>query len=73
MGDRSDAAVGHEQPVAINWGGSAFSVTSQAKDAKLAAKVAFGVYADDASLKDGWVNQIIFPLNVNVLKDPGFH
>jgi multiple sugar transport system substrate-binding protein len=59
-------------PVQINWGGSAFSVTSQAKDAKLAAKVAFGVYADDASLKDGWVNQIIFPLNVNALNDPEF-
>lgn len=59
-------------PVQINWGGSAFSVTSQAKDAKLAAKVAFGVYADDASLKDGWVNQVIFPLNVNALKDPDF-
>ncbi len=34
-------------PIAINWGGSAFVVTSQAKDPELAAKVAFGVYADD--------------------------
>jgi multiple sugar transport system substrate-binding protein len=59
-------------PVSVNWGGSAFSVTSQAKDPKLAAEVAFGVYADDASLKDGWENQIIFPLNVNVLNDPAF-
>ena len=59
-------------PVPVNWGGSAFSVTSQAKDPELAAKVAFGVYADDASLKDGWENQIIFPLNLNVLKDPAF-
>ena len=59
-------------PVQVNWGGSAFSVTSQAKDPELAAKVAFGVYADDASLKDGWQNQIIFPLNVNVLNDPAF-
>jgi multiple sugar transport system substrate-binding protein len=59
-------------PVSVNWGGSAFSVTSQAKDPALAAKVAFGVYADDASLKDGWQNQIIFPLNVNVLHDPNF-
>ena len=33
-------------PIAINWGGSAFSVTTQAKDPELAAKVAFGVYAD---------------------------
>lgn len=59
-------------PISVNWGGSAFSVTKQAKDPKLAAKVAFGVYADDASLKDGWQNQIIFPLNVHVLKDPNF-
>ncbi len=59
-------------PVDVNWGGSAFSVTSQADDPELAAKVAFGVYADDASLRDGWENQIIFPLNVNVLNDPEF-
>lgn len=59
-------------PVSVNWGGSAFSVTSQAKNPELAAEVAFGVYADDASLKDGWENQIIFPLNVNVLNDPAF-
>ena len=61
-----------DNPVDVNWGGSAFSVTSQAKDPELAAKVAFGVYADDASLRDGWENQIIFPLNVNVLNDPEF-
>ncbi len=61
-----------DNPVMVNWGGSAFSVTSQAKDPELAAKVAFGVYADDESLRDGWVNQIIFPLNVNVLNDPEF-
>jgi multiple sugar transport system substrate-binding protein len=59
-------------PIAVNWGGSAFSVTSQAKDQKLAAEVAFGVYADAASLKDGWENQIIFPLNNSVLSDPAF-
>ena len=64
------AAVGCRQPGAVNWGGSAFSVTSQAKDPELAAKVAFGVYADEESLEDGWQNQIIFPLNVNVLNDP---
>jgi multiple sugar transport system substrate-binding protein len=59
-------------PVSVNWGGSAFSVTSQAKDPDLAAEVAFGVYADEASLQDGWQNQIIFPLNVDVLNDPAF-
>ena len=72
VGDGPAAAVGPGQPGAVNWGGSAFSVTSQAKDPELAAKVAFGVYADDASLEDGWENQIIFPLNVNVLNDPEF-
>ncbi|NYE18846.1 extracellular solute-binding protein [Microbacterium immunditiarum] len=59
-------------PVAINWGGSAFSVSSQASNPELAAKVAFGVYADQASLDDGWQNQIIFPLNVNVLDSDDF-
>lgn len=59
-------------PVAINWGGSAFAVSSQASNPELAAKVAFGVYADAASLEDGWKNQIIFPLNVNVLDSADF-
>jgi multiple sugar transport system substrate-binding protein len=59
-------------PVSVNWGGSAFSVSSQAKDPELAAKVAFGVYADDASLTDGWQNQVIFPLNLKVLNSPDF-
>jgi len=59
-------------PVSVNWGGSAFSVTSQASDPELAAKVAFGIYADDASLADGWQNQIIFPLNKAVLGSDEF-
>jgi len=58
--------------VQVNWGGSAFSVTSQAKDKKLASEVALGVYADDASLTDGWKTQTIFPLNVNALKSSAF-
>ena len=58
-------------PVSVNWGGSAFSVTTQADDPDLAAKVAFGVYQDDASLEDGWRNQIIFPLNVKRARGPG--
>ncbi|HEX5858802.1 MAG TPA: extracellular solute-binding protein [Microbacterium sp.] len=61
-----------DNPIAINWGGSAFAVSSQASDPELAAKVAFGVYADQASLDDGWQNQIIFPLNVNVLDSDEF-
>lgn len=61
-----------EEPVSVNWGGSAFSVTSQATNPELAAKVAFGVYADDASLLDGWQNQVIFPLNLKALNSPEF-
>src|SRR6478609_3074513 len=60
------------KPIAINWGGSAFAVTTQAKNPELAAKVAFGVYADQKSLDDGWQNQIIFPLNQTVLKSDEF-
>jgi multiple sugar transport system substrate-binding protein len=59
-------------PVSVNWGGSAFAVTSQATDKKLSAEVALGIYADDDSLKDGWTNQIIFPLNQGVLKSDAF-
>ena len=34
--------------------------------------MAFGVYADQASLDEGWQEQIIFPLNVNVLESEEF-
>src|SRR5918993_3929735 len=61
-----------DNPSAINWGGSAFAVSSQAADPELAAKVAFGVYADQASLDQGWQNQIIFPLNLTVLDSEEF-
>jgi len=59
-------------PVSVNWGGSAFSVTSQASNPELAAKVALGVYADDASLADGWQNQVIFPLHLSALNSQEF-
>ena len=59
-------------PVAINWGGSAFSVTEQAQNVELAAKVAFGIYADPESLEQGWTEQIIFPLNKDVLTSDEF-
>jgi multiple sugar transport system substrate-binding protein len=59
-------------PVSVNWGGSAFAVTSQAADKKAAAKVAMGLYADDASLTDGWKTQTIFPLNQSVQKSDAF-
>ena len=59
-------------PTYVNWGGSAFSVTSQAKDPELAAKVAFSVYTDEASLTDGWQNQVIFPLHLDALNSQEF-
>jgi multiple sugar transport system substrate-binding protein len=45
---------------------------SQAADKRAAAEVAKGLYADDASLTDGWQTQTIFPLNQNVLKSDAF-
>jgi multiple sugar transport system substrate-binding protein len=59
-------------PVSVNWGGSVLSVTSQAADKRLAAKVAKELYADEASLTDGWKTQTIFPLNQGVLKSEEF-
>jgi multiple sugar transport system substrate-binding protein len=59
-------------PVSVNWGGSTFAVTAQATDSKLAAEVAIGLYADDASLTDGWKTQTIFPLNQGVLTSAAF-
>jgi len=56
----------------INWGGSTFAVTAQASDKKAAAEVAKGLYADEASLTDGWKTQTIFPLNQDVLKSDAF-
>ena len=53
-------------PVAINWGGSAFAVTTQAPNKRLAAIVAKGIYADPKSLAEGWQKQIIFPLSKDV-------
>jgi multiple sugar transport system substrate-binding protein len=59
-------------PVSVNWGGSTFAVTTQAGNKKAAAEVAKGLYADDASLTDGWKTQTIFPLNQGVLTSPAF-
>jgi multiple sugar transport system substrate-binding protein len=59
-------------PVSVNWGGSTFAVTTQATDKKAAAEVAEGIYADTASLTDGWETQTIFPLNQAVLHSSAF-
>ena len=61
-----------DNPVAVNWGGSALAVTTQASDKELAAKVAVGLYADEPSLTDGWKTQTIFPLNKDVLTSDAF-
>jgi multiple sugar transport system substrate-binding protein len=59
-------------PVAINWGGSTFAVTTQATDKTLAAKVAESLYADKTSLTEGWQSQNIFPLNEHALTSQAF-
>lgn len=59
-------------PISVNWGGSVLAVTSQARDKALAAKVAIELYADEASLIDGWKTQTIFPLNQDVLTSDAF-
>ncbi|GIE99362.1 ABC transporter substrate-binding protein [Paractinoplanes rishiriensis] len=59
-------------PVSVNWGGSTFAVTSQSADKAAAAKVAMELYADPASLEDGWKTQTIFPLNQGVLTSDEF-
>jgi multiple sugar transport system substrate-binding protein len=53
-------------PVSVNWGGSAFAVTTQASNKRLSAIVAKGIYADPESLEEGWKKQIIFPLSKTV-------
>lgn len=59
-------------PKSVNWGGSTFAVTTQARDKELAAEVAKDLYADEASLTDGWKTQTIFPLNQDVLTSDEF-
>ena len=59
-------------PVSVNWGGSTFAVTTQAKDPDLAATVAKTLYASDEALKDGVDTQTIFPLNQKVLTSEAF-
>ena len=59
-------------PVSVNWGGSVFSVTTQSEQPENAALVAKELYADEASLEDGWKSQTIFPLNQSILESPEF-
>ncbi|MCZ2828542.1 extracellular solute-binding protein [Modestobacter sp. VKM Ac-2986] len=59
-------------PVSVNWGGSVWSVTSQSQQKENAALVAKELYADEASLTDGWESQTIFPLNQSILTSQEF-
>jgi multiple sugar transport system substrate-binding protein len=49
-------------PVQINWGGSAFAVTSQAKDKEAAAVVAKEVFGTEEAWKIGVEKAALFPL-----------
>jgi ABC-type glycerol-3-phosphate transport system substrate-binding protein len=60
------------KPVQVNWGGSAFTVTSQAKDPKLAAEVAMGMYASDEAVNLDIAAGDVFPTQVSILKSPDF-
>lgn len=50
-------------PVQVNIGGSAFAVSTQAKNKKLSAEVAEQIYNSTAALTYGSQNNIIYPLN----------
>ena len=49
-------------PVQINWGGSAFSVTAQAKDKELSALVAKEIFGTEEAWKIGIEQGALFPL-----------
>jgi multiple sugar transport system substrate-binding protein len=59
-------------PVQVNIGGSAFAVSTQAKDKKLSAEVAEEIYNSPAALKYGAENNIIFPLNTSYTTTDSF-
>ncbi len=60
------------KPVSVNWGGSTFAVTTQAKDKDLSSTVAMELYASQEELQDGIDTQTIFPLNQQVLTSQSF-
>jgi multiple sugar transport system substrate-binding protein len=49
-------------PVQVNWGGSAFAVTSQAQNKTLSAKVAKEIFGTEAAWKIGIEKGALFPL-----------
>jgi multiple sugar transport system substrate-binding protein len=59
-------------PVQINWGGSTFAVTSQAKDPKAAAVVAKEVFGTEEAWKIGIEEAALFPLWKPILESDYF-
>jgi multiple sugar transport system substrate-binding protein len=59
-------------PVQVNWGGSAFSVTSQAKDPEAAATVAKEIFGTEEAWKIGIEEAALFPLWTPVLESDYF-
>ncbi|MBZ4488232.1 extracellular solute-binding protein [Microbacterium sp. cx-55] len=59
-------------PVQINWGGSTFAVTSQAKDKEAAATVAKEVFGTEEAWKIGIEKAALFPLWKPVLESDYF-
>ncbi|MBT2499056.1 extracellular solute-binding protein [Agromyces sp. ISL-38] len=59
-------------PVQINWGGSTFAVTSQAKDPEAAATVAKEVFGTEEAWKIGIEEAALFPLWKPILESDYF-
>ncbi|KFF30751.1 ABC transporter substrate-binding protein [Bifidobacterium bombi] len=66
------APVWKEGDPAINCGGSALAVTDQAKDTKLAAKVAMDFFADDGAQQIAVNDSGLYPTWKKKLNDPEF-
>ncbi|WP_298459646.1 ABC transporter substrate-binding protein [uncultured Cellulomonas sp.] len=61
-----------EEPVQINWGGSTFAVTTQARNAELAAQVAKEVFGTEEAWDIGIEEAALFPLWKPVLESDEF-
>ncbi|WP_458780737.1 ABC transporter substrate-binding protein [Arthrobacter sp. D3-16] len=59
-------------PVQVNWGGSTFAVTKQAKDKQLAAKVAMGIFGNKEGMNLGVDKGALFPSYSPVLDSEEF-
>lgn len=59
-------------PVQINWGGSTFAVTSQAKDTEAAATVAKEIFGTEEAWKIGIEEAALFPLWTPILESDYF-